>query len=431
MLNYLITVTEDLLIVTTILTLLYAATGMIWKNRGLMVLRVGMIVGAVASVAMSIAKNTTSKIATNQWNEGIFLLTIVGSSLFVFFSLIVAGGKRQRDFLKGGLLCPVLASFLAALLIFYKMPDLIAYPFLFNTGEDGVLSMAFLVRLAGWLLGILIQFVYCWYLYRCVLSLDGVTFTLVILNADVLINLVRCMGQALRPWLTRAKFMPDFIPAYSKAEYPWAFPIAKFVANNTLLFMFSIAGLALLIPIVLFLRNLKVKETWENPAQHRKLRANCRRCRHASETVAVCFVLCLLTMTAVKAYDSREVPLSEPETYAVEDDQVYIDLSQVDDGHLHRFEYTTENGVDVRWIVIRKPDSAAYGVGLDACEICGDAGYYERSGQVVCKRCDVVMNINTIGFSGGCNPIPLDFRIENGQMIFSLDDIIAGEQKFK
>ena len=50
---------------------------------------------------------------------------------------------------------------------------------------------------------------------------------------------------------------------------------------------------------------------------------------------------------------------------------------------------------------------------------------------MVCKRCDVVMNINTIGFKGGCNPIPLNFRIDGGYIIFKMSDIIASEKEFK
>jgi uncharacterized membrane protein len=106
-------------------------------------------------------------------------------------------------------------------------------------------------------------------------------------------------------------------------------------------------------------------------------------------------------------------------------------MEAVNDFHLHRFEWQTPNGVIVRWIVVRKPNSAAYGVGLDACEVCGNAGYYERGGLVVCRRCDVVMNTNTIGFKGGCNPIPLNYEVDGGNLAFSMADLIAGEKEFK
>ena len=136
-------------------------------------------------------------------------------------------------------------------------------------------------------------------------------------------------------------------------------------------------------------------------------------------------------MSVIKAYDTREIALSEPETFTVEDDRILIPMDTVSDGHLHRFEYKTENDVNVRWIVVKKPGSASFGVGFDACEVCGNAGYYERNGQVICKRCDVVMNINTIGFKGGCNPIPLSYEVEDGTLVFTLENLMAGEKEFK
>ena len=154
--------------------------------------------------------------------------------------------------------------------------------------------------------------------------------------------------------------------------------------------------------------------------------------------VAACFTLALLNLTVVHAYNNREVTLSAPETYEIrgtdrplEEQQIYIALTQVNDGNLHRFEYVTENKVDVRWIVVQKPNSGAYGVGLDACDVCGTAGYFQRGEQVICKRCDVVMNINTIGFKGGCNPIPIDYSIENGNIVVPTDGLEEYEDEFK
>ena len=146
----------------------------------------------------------------------------------------------------------------------------------------------------------------------------------------------------------------------------------------------------------------------------------------------------------VNAYNNREVTLSAPEVYEIrgtegrtaeetppEEQQIVISLNQVNDGNLHRFEYVTEDKVAVRWIIVQKPGSGAYGIGLDACDVCGTAGYYQRGEQVVCKRCDVVMNINTIGFKGGCNPIPLNYSIESGAIVFEMKDILAAESEFK
>ena len=122
----------------------------------------------------------------------------------------------------------------------------------------------------------------------------------------------------------------------------------------------------------------------------------------------------------------------QPEEYALEDGIITIPLNQVDDGHLHKFSYHTTNGFDVRFLVVKKPVGGAYGVGLDACEICGIAGYYERGEEeVVCRRCDVVMNKNTIGFHGGCNPIPFPYEIRESKIFIDVRDLERHEKRFK
>ena len=77
-----------------------------------------------------------------------------------------------------------------------------------------------------------------------------------------------------------------------------------------------------------------------------------------------------------------------------------------------RYAYKSQNGINMRFIIIKK-SIGSYGVGLDACEICGPSGYFMRSNEVVCKLCDVVMNKGTIGFKGGCNPIPFAYVVHD------------------
>ncbi|MDR0836758.1 MAG: Fe-S-containing protein [Propionibacteriaceae bacterium] len=114
--------------------------------------------------------------------------------------------------------------------------------------------------------------------------------------------------------------------------------------------------------------------------------------------------------------------LSEPEPFTISNGQAIVPLEDVSDGHMHRFAYVTSDGIEVRFIVVMR-NGVSYGVGLDACEICGATGYYERDGNIICRLCDVIMNIATIGFRGGCNPIPLGHQIIDGQLIIDLDDL--------
>jgi hypothetical protein len=46
----------------------------------------------------------------------------------------------------------------------------------------------------------------------------------------------------------------------------------------------------------------------------------------------------------------------------------------------------------------------------DACEICGDKGYFESKGALICRNCTAPIVPTSIGRSGGCNPIPIANR---------------------
>ncbi len=446
MLKYLVTVTEDMLMVAVLICLFWSLCKLAFGRKGDRFILTGMAVGVAASGLMAWAKNKTNRIATNEWNFYIFLCTIVVTLVFMVFSIIFGRKHRKLTYYgsdtdegigAGGWVVGIAGALLTALLLFYELPDVIAYPFIFDTFGKGVLSAEFFTRLAGWLLALLLIWVYVRYLYKCAMALDSTRIVLWIMNLALLANAVRCFGMALSKWTGRARWI-TFLPPYSSGRYPWAFPIAKFATNETLLFVLVIAGLSLLIPVILFVRSIKVNKLWSNPAEHRKLKSINRHHRRIAVVVVVCFVLAVINLTVIDAYNNRTVTLSEPETYEIrgtdkplKEQQIFIRLEDVNDGALHRFEYVSENGVPIRWIIIRKPGAGAYGVGLDACEVCGKAGYYQRGEQVVCKRCDVVMNINTIGFKGGCNPIPIDYTIADGYIIFDMSVILDSEREFK
>ena len=439
MLKYLETVTEDMLMASVLICLFWSMCRLAFGRKGDRFILIGMIAGVVSSAVMAWMKNTTSKIATNQWNFFIFLATMILTILFGIFSAIFARKHRQLTFYgsdteagigTGGWIVGITGALLTALLLFYELPDVLAYPVNFETAGKGFLSMEYFSRLAGFLLALLLVWLYVRFLYRCAMALDSTKTVLAVMNAALLFNAFRCFGLALSKWTARPRWL-SWMPPYSSGRYPWAFPLAKFTTNGTLFFVLVIVGLSLVIPVILFLRNIRIRGEYANPAQHRKLKSVSRSRRRIALTATFFFTLCLLNLTVVRAYNNREVELSPPETYEIRGDEIVIPMEQVSDGNLHRFEYITDSNVNVRWIIVRKPGAGSYGVGLDACDVCGTAGYYQRGEQVVCKRCDVVMNINTIGFKGGCNPIPLNYRIDGGSIIFQMSDILAAEREFK
>ena len=429
MLKYLWTVTQDLFVVVTLVTWIHAVLGRLYGKAGRRFNAAGIIVGVVASAALAAVKGTTNKIISSHWNHYIFAAISVLSLLFVVFCLIFG---RREDSEKGvcGTLLSLFGAGLSAAHIFYALPGVMLYPFNFNTMGEGYLSAYYMTRLAGWLLALLLLLVYSRTLYICALHIKPLGTLSALLCGGVLVNLFYSGGRFFAPWVTRAKWL-KWPVRYSKESHALIGNWLSITVNHSMVFIWLIFILAAASLVICFVQNTKVTEPWDNPAQHRKLRAR-NRSRRRTACVAfaglIVFVLCL---TAVKGHDTRVIELSAPETYTVEGDKILVPMDEVNDFHLHRFEYKTENGVDVRWIVVRKPNSAAYGVGLDACDVCGNAGYYERNGLVVCRRCDVVMNTSTIGFKGGCNPIPLSYEVADGNLVFALSDILAGEKEFK
>lgn len=208
------------------------------------------------------------------------------------------------------------------------------------------------------------------------------------------------------------------------------FQVIAFVSNHANLFYFLMMIFLAVIPIVLIARNLRLKGECDNRAQLRKMRYLMRHKRRIAG-----FLLCILafnifSLTYVKSYANREVPLSPPEPYEIVDGAVVLPLELFEDGLLHRYEYQTQKGVHVRFIVIKKAEGS-YGVCLDACEICGPSGYFMRNEDVVCKLCDVVMNKGTIGFKGGCNPIPISYIVHDKKIKIFLEVLEESDYIFK
>src|SRR5262245_53164192 len=85
-------------------------------------------------------------------------------------------------------------------------------------------------------------------------------------------------------------------------------------------------------------------------------------------------------------------------------DQAHIDPASLHDGHLHFYEVPV-GGTTVRLFALEVAGDVK--VCADACEICGDKGYYERGTELICRNCTAPIVRTSLGRTGGCNPIPL------------------------
>jgi len=94
------------------------------------------------------------------------------------------------------------------------------------------------------------------------------------------------------------------------------------------------------------------------------------------------------------------------------DGAISLSLASVSDGQIHFFEVADPSkGGMLRFFTIKKPDGTMQAC-MDACEICGDLGYYQDTNGLNCRNCGAPINLPTLGQTGGCNPIPVASRTE-------------------
>ena len=197
-------------------------------------------------------------------------------------------------------------------------------------------------------------------------------------------------------------------------------------------FLFAQLGLALVMLSFVICTHMKPSRVYPNKALLRKEKARLRDCRRWSWSLCAWGIMAVFIVIVLHWYDTKPPEEIQPEPYDIADGIISVELAKVSDGHLHKFSYVTPGGFDVRFLIVKKPAGAAYGVGLDACDICGIAGYYERGDEeVICRRCDVVMNKNTIGFKGGCNPVPFEYEVKSGKIFIDVRELEKHERRFK
>ncbi len=136
-----------------------------------------------------------------------------------------------------------------------------------------------------------------------------------------------------------------------------------------------------------------------------------------------------VSLTAAYAYTRLPGAIDPPHLLESAAGEIVLPTAGLDDGHLHRF------GVDVDGAVVRffvlKPAGGKLVTSFDACEVCGGSGYVEDRGRLVCIACAADIVPATVGIGGGCNPIPLHSRLEDGALRIAVPDLRAQAATFR
>lgn len=372
-----------------------------------------VFVGTLAAIISSIIReipNFVNRSALSFWSMVPIVIAFIGIIIFYFL-------KEKSSIYKN-----IFVSFLSLYIIasfFYYMPALFVQLNNFVYYGESAVSTMVLYRIIGYVFAVVLMILSSIAIFKIVRRVDKIYRDKILMISLSIwgINQIFIVLQRL--------YAVDLIPRSASV-----FNTIAWVINHAHYIGFSLMIFLIILPIILYLNNMKVKETFKNPAELRKKKYHMRCNRNLAKFLLILIVINVFSLTYLRAYSGREIQLSEPEEYEIEGDMIVIPLSELEDMKLHRYQYTASDGVHMRFFLIKK-SQGSYGVVLDACEICGPSGYYERGNDVICKLCDVIMNRGTIGFKGGCNPIPIPYIVHDEKIKISTQDLDANSFVFK
>jgi len=102
------------------------------------------------------------------------------------------------------------------------------------------------------------------------------------------------------------------------------------------------------------------------------------------------------------------------------------------DGKARYFSYKVDDAVTIQYFILKSSDGVIRAA-FDACDVCWLAGKgYQQSGDVmVCRNCGrkfASVKVNEV--KGGCNPAPLNRKVEDGKVVLQINDILSGKQYY-
>jgi len=190
------------------------------------------------------------------------------------------------------------------------------------------------------------------------------------------------------------------------------------VVRNDVFFFVVILGAAALLVLREWLalaHGAPVPEA--SDAERRRLEWERRKQRRWMFAAAFSCVAVVLVLAAEFVYARAAAEAPEAKVLRPAGDAVRIPIAEVSDSNLH-FYSVEIRGASVRFLVIRKP--GGWGTALDACMICGPAGYRQEGSNVICRNCASAIYIPSIGEAGGCNPVGVASRVEGDQLVIDL-----------
>lgn len=415
LLQNLIPIMESTVMFFVPLAMLMALAAKKTADSGMQKVWQGIRWGIIGALFIVVAKlGTKNAVSREVYESLVTVFALIGELGLIIF---LWRGEAKTDRL--GKPTQSMLFLVVLTLTLYHAFSLLLFPVSVVQASDTAFSLDVLLRMAGFLVGISLTV-----LTGLAVRKAGEALTFRSILIAISIQFAAIVLQQLI-FLTQVMMARRFLP-----NTRGLMDIMAPLINHQHMFVFLMFAVIFILPLALILQRRPDKPAGANPAQYRQLLMGVRRQKRWGLAIVIGLLVMLSISTLGKSYAEKTEELVPAVTVTAVDGQIRIPLPEISDGHLHRFVYRASSGEMVRFIIIQKGGSA-YGVGLDACEICGPTGYFERDGQVVCKLCDVVMNKATIGLKGGCNPIPIEYKVDEGSILVAQSGLEKERERFK
>ncbi len=200
------------------------------------------------------------------------------------------------------------------------------------------------------------------------------------------------------------------------------------IVRNDLFFFVTILALAALMVLFEARRRAPEAAPAESRAAQRKAAWSARRERLWMSSVYASAFVFIFLVTAQFIYARGTTSLSPAKPVEFVNGEARVPLSEIYDGDLHRYSAEID-GTSVRFLLYQKPDGKIATV-FDACEICGPVGFTRGPRGIECKNCAAPIDPQSMGMAGGCNPIPLQARFTDTEVVITQADLSSGARHF-
>jgi uncharacterized membrane protein len=112
---------------------------------------------------------------------------------------------------------------------------------------------------------------------------------------------------------------------------------------------------------------------------------------------------------------------------------VRVGVTELEVGEVRFFRFLNAGNQEVRFFAGRDQGGKVQ-VAYDANEACYKAkrGYRHEDDWVVCNKCDKAFRVAEVNAGGGgCKPIPLAFRVDDGHLVLSEGELLKGWRYFR